>query len=258
MIRTLIVDDVELAREAIRLRLRETDDFQIVGEAGTGVEAQKLIRSLAPDLVFLDIEMPDLDGFELLDDLNFSELPHVIFVTAYDQHALRAFDVDALHFLLKPIDDDRFDEALHRVRREVSAHQEPQNNALQSAGPSRLAFRPLANDASHSSYWSRIIIKDRDRIILLKTAEVSWITSAANYVEIHSGARSFITRLSMAELERRLDPIRFARISRSIIVNIDLIRDIRPLWHGDFEVSLQDGTQLRMSRRYRDHLLSPQ
>lgn len=244
MIRALIIDDVELARDAIRLRLAETRDFEVVGEAGTGAEAATLIRSLIPDLIFLDVQMPDRDGFELLDRLDSSQMPHVIFVTAHDQYALRAFDTDAVHFLLKPIDDDRFQEALARVRREREGRHQLPSTPLIDGRPSPPA------------YWSRMVVKDGDRLILLKASEVIWVGSAANYVEVHTSSRSFVVRMTIAEVETRLDPINFARISRSAIINIDRIREIRPLWHGDFEVCLKDGIELRMSRRYRDRLLS--
>ena len=244
MIRALIIDDVELARDAIRLRLAETRDFEVVGEAGTGAEADALIRSLIPDLIFLDVQLPDRDGFELLDCLNSPQMPQVIFVTAHDQYALRAFDTDAVHFLLKPIDDDRFQEALDRVRREREGrHQLPSTRLVD--------WRP-----SPPAYWSRMVVKDGDRFILLKASEVIWVASAANYVKVHTSSRSFVVRMPLAEVETRLDPMNFARISRSTILNIDRVREIRPLWHGDFEVFLQEGIQLRMSRRYRDRLLS--
>jgi two-component system LytT family response regulator len=246
MIRTVIVDDVELAREAIRIRLHENKDFDVVGEAGTVPEALTLIRKLEPDLVFLDVEMPGLDAFHLLSDLNSDRTPEVIFVTAHERYAVQAFNSAALHFLLKPIDDNQFDEAIRRARDEIvetSAESEARDPERGPAGE-----RPR--------YWSRLAIKDHDRFILLKAEEVSWIGSATNYSEVHAGNRSYLLRIPISDLETKLDPLRFARISRSAIVRVEEVQEIKTLWHGDFEVVLRDGTLLRMSRRYRDRLLT--
>ena len=247
MIRTLIVDDVELAREAIRIRLQENKDFEVVGEAGTASEALSLIRKLDPDLMFLDIEMPGLDAFQLLDDLDPSRSPEVIFVTAHDQYAVQAFNSSALHFLLKPINDSQFDEAIRRARDEIGERQAEDV-------PAEREIVERATDKP--TYWSRLVIKDRDRFILLKTQEVHWIGSATNYAEVHAGTRSYLLRMPISDLESKLDRSSFARISRSTIVNIDYVEEIKALWHGDFEVILKDGVVLRMSRRYRDRLLS--
>jgi two-component system LytT family response regulator len=246
MIRTLIVDDVELARESIRIRLEEHKDFEVVGEAANAQEALSLVHDLSPDLVFLDIEMPGSDAFQLLQDLEPAQIPGLIFVTAHDQYAVQAFNSDALHYLLKPINDDQFEEAIRRARVEIEEEKDGKR-------PSR----GLRTAEHKSPYWSRLVIKDRDRFVLLKTDEIHWIGSASNYAEIHVGERSHLLRMPISDLELRLDPSRLARISRSTIVHVDQIRDIKTLWHGDFEVVLKDGTALRMSRRYRNRLLSP-
>jgi two-component system LytT family response regulator len=250
MIRTVIVDDVELAREAIRIRLTENKDFEVVGEAGTARDARTLIQKLHPDLIFLDVEMPGIDAFQLLDDLEPSQTPEVIFVTAHDQYAVQAFNSSALHFLLKPINDTQFEEAIRRARDEIreSNVESPESDP---------ADRQIAGDAEDKRrYWLRLVIKDHDRFILLKTEEVHWIASATNYAEVHVAARSYLLRMPISDLEAKLDPCRFARISRSTIVSIDQVQEIKALWHGDFEVFLKDGTALRMSRRYRERLLS--
>jgi two-component system, LytTR family, response regulator len=247
MIRALIVDDVELAREAIRIRLNDNKDFEVVGEAATAPEALNLIRKLEPDLIFLDVEMPGLDAFQLLDDLQPGRTPEVIFVTAHDQYAVQAFNSSALHFLLKPIDDTQFDEAIRRARDEIA------ENKAEAESPDREIGHP---DGEKPSYWSRLVIKDHDRFILLPTEDVYWIGAATNYAEVHAGTRTYLLRMPISDLETRLDPRRFARISRSTIVSINQVENIKPLWHGDFEVFLKDGTALRMSRRYRDRLLS--
>jgi two-component system LytT family response regulator len=250
MIRTLIVDDVELAREAIRIRLQESKGFEVVGEAKTAPEALKLIRTLEPDLIFLDVEMPGLDAFQLLDSLESGRTPEVIFVTAHDQYAVQAFNSSALHFLLKPINDTQFDEAIRRARDEIA-----ESKAEADSEP---ADREVSGqeEQDKTRFWSRLVIKDHDRFILLKTEDVHWIGSATNYAEVHAGPRTYLLRMTISDLEARLDPGRFARISRSTIVGIGQVEEIKPLWHGDFEVFLRDGTALRMSRRYRDRLLS--
>jgi two-component system LytT family response regulator len=247
MIRTLIVDDVDLAREAIRIRLHENKDFEVVGEAASAPQALALIRKLEPDLIFLDVEMPGLDAFQLLNDLDPGRAPEVIFVTAHDQYAVQAFNSSALHFLLKPINDSQFDEAIRRARDEIGESRA--ENELQEPG-----VAAAADDKPR--YWSRLVIKDHDHFILLKTEEVHWIASATNYAEVHVGTRSYLLRIPISDLEARLDPGRFARISRSTIVSIEQVGEIKALWHGDFEVILKDGTSLRMSRRYRERLLS--
>jgi two-component system LytT family response regulator len=247
MIRTLIVDDVDLAREAIRIRLHENKDFEVVGEAANAPEALALIRKLEPDLIFLDVEMPGLDAFQLLHDLDPGGAPEVIFVTAHDQYAVQAFNSSALHFLLKPINDSQFDEAIRRARDEIG----------ESKAENELPERENADTAAGKPrYWSRLVIKDHDHFILLKTEEVHWIASATNYAEVHVGTRSYLLRIPISDLAARLDPGRFARISRSTIVSIEQVGEIKALWHGDFEVILKDGTSLRMSRRYRERLLS--
>jgi two-component system LytT family response regulator len=250
MIRTLIVDDVELAREAIRIRLRDNKDFEVVGEASTATEAISLIRKLEPDLLFLDVEMPGLDAFQLLDSLEEGRTPEVIFVTAHDQYAVQAFNSSAIHFLLKPINDTQFDEAIRRAREEIAENK--------AEGESESADRQFSGsgEGNLQQYWSRLVIKDHDRFILLKTDDVYWIGSATNYAEVHAGTRTYLLRMPISDLEAKLDPRQFARISRSAIVSIAQVEEIKPLWHGDFEVFLKEGTSLRMSRRYRDRLLS--
>ncbi len=247
MIRTLIVDDVELAREAIRIRLRDNKDFEVVGEAATAPEALDRIRKLEPDLIFLDVEMPGLDAFQLLGGLQPGRTFEVIFVTAHDQYAVQAFNSSALHFLLKPIDDSQFEEAIRRARDEIA------ENKAEAESTDREVH---AEEDDKQQYWSRLVIKDHDRFILLRSEDVHWIGAATNYAEVHAGTRPYLLRMPISDLETRLDPRRFARISRSTIVSINQVEEIKPLWHGDFEVFLKDGTALRMSRRYRDRLLS--
>jgi two-component system LytT family response regulator len=238
MIRALIADDEPLAREGIRVMLADLADIDVVGEAADGVEAVAAIENLAPDLLFLDVQMPGIDGFEVLRRLP-AAVPAVVLVTAYDRHAVKAFEAQALDFLLKPISTTRFGEVIGRVRRSLAQTAEPR----------------LSRAVSPPAHLPRFPVKDRERFLLLKPEEVEWIHSAANYAELHARGRSFLVRMTMSELEERLDPARFVRIHRTTIVNIDRVSEIQPEHHGEFQVVLQDGAKLRLSRRYRDRLL---
>jgi two-component system LytT family response regulator len=250
-IRTLIVDDEPLAREGLRVRLAREADVEIVGEAIDGVAAIESIRALTPDLVFLDVQMPGFGGFDVLDRVSETHLPVVIFVTAYDQYALKAFDVHALDYLLKPFSEARFTLALERARQALLSEVD------RDADRRIAALLATRGDAASppKSYLTRLPVKDRDRYLLLRIEEVNWIEAAQNYVQIHARRSEFLIRTTMAEIEAQLDPARFARIHRSTLVNLDRIREIRPGWHGDFDVVLEDGTQLKLSRHYRDRLL---
>ena len=251
MIRTLLVDDEPLAREGLRVRLARESDVTIVGEAIDGVAAVEAILALTPDLLFLDVQMPGLGGFDVLERISETHLPIVIFITAYDQYAIKAFDVHALDYLLKPFSDARFAESLERARRALGADgtrdADQRLAALLATRSTTVPTRP---------YLSRLPVKDRDRYLLLRTEDIDWIEAAQNYVQIHARRGSFLVRGTMAELETQLDPARFARIHRSTLVNLDRIREIRPGWHGDFDVVLEDDTPLKLSRHYRDRVLT--
>ena len=248
-IRTLIVDDEPLARKGIRVWLKSEHDIDIIGEATDGEEAVESIQKLKPDLLFLDVRMPGLDGFEVLERVAGAHMPLTIFVTAYDSHAIRAFEVNAVDYLLKPISQARLREALHRVRHELLLHDElevSQNRLL----------RLLDVGATNTKFSRRFVVRDRDKFMIVVTDEIDWIESAANYVELHLGKKVFLLRETMRTLEARLDPNQFVRIHRSTIVNISRIKEITREWTGDFEVMLHDGTKLRMSRSYQDRLLT--
>jgi two-component system LytT family response regulator len=241
MIRTLIADDEPLAREGIRARLVDEADFDVVGEASDGLEVIDAVVAMTPDLLFLDVQMPGTDGFEALRRLPPASMPTVVLVTAYDRYAVRAFEARALDFLLKPIDTARFSEVLDRVRHSLApVSAEPRGD---QAPP--MPYPPL----------TRFPVKDRDHFILLKPEELDWVHSAGNYAELHARSRTFLVRMTMGELEERLDPGRFVRIHRSTIVNLDRVVQIHALDHGEFQVLIEDGTRLRLSRRYRDRLL---
>lgn len=245
-IRTLLVDDEALARERLRDLLAGESDLEIIGECADGAEAIEAIERDAPDLVFLDVQMPELDGFEVLATARPARPPVVIFTTAYSEHALRAFEVHALDYLLKPFDGERLQVALRRAREHLRlARVEALNEKLNAL---LAEMRPTPPGAD------RLVVKTGGRVRLIRTADVDWIESADNYVTLHVGAESLMLRETMASLEARLDPRHFLRISRSTIVNLDRIKELQPMFHGDYAVILRNGTRLSLSRSYRDKL----
>jgi two-component system LytT family response regulator len=255
MIRVGVVDDEPLAREGLRLRLAREPDVEVVGEAGNGEAAVELVRGLTPDLLFLDVRMPVRDGFETLAKLAEVHLPLVIFVTAFDTYAVRAFEVHALDYLLKPVEDARLAEALRRAREELS-RAEPSGAAdrvaslLDSAGAS-----PTPGDAADpaAAPLTRFVVRDRGRFRLVPVADVRWIVSASNYVELHTREGTQLARMTLAEAESRLSG--FKRVHRTLLVRESLVASVVPTEHGDFRLVLDDGTELPMSRRYRERLL---
>jgi two-component system, LytTR family, response regulator len=242
MITAFIVDDEKLAREGIRLMLKKEVDVEVVGEAADGPSAMKSISKTTPDLLFLDVKVPGLDGFEILDRCQRGPTPLVIFTTAYEKYAVKAFEAHAVDYLLKPIRAQRLREAVQRARVELAKEPLP--------GPDS-----APTTFSKSPTLRRLVVRDRDRYLLLKATEVDWIQSAANYVQLHAHGRCYLVRMTMNEIETQLEGLSFARIHRSTIVNIDRLTEIRPSPHGDFQVVLDNGTTLRLSRAYRDHLL---
>jgi len=237
MIRTVIVDDAPLVREGIRLLLEPEKDIDVVGEAADGPSAVAVIGRLRPDLLFLDVQMPDLDGFEVLERAASPDCA-VIFVTAYEDYALRAFEANAVGYLLKPIMPKLFQSALQRARQLLSAAPPPGDAAKSAA-------RPLP----------RLVAKDHGRFVLIRPEEVDWISSAGDYVEFHTRGRAYLVRQTISDLEEQLDPRTFVRIHRTTIVNVDRIQEIEALPQGDFSVRLESGTLLRLSRSYRARLL---
>lgn len=241
--RVLIVDDEPIARRGIRAQLRSEADVEVIGECGDGAAAIEAITELEPDLVFLDIQMPEVGGFDVIDAIGAARMPAVVFVTAYDEHALRAFDVHAVDYVLKPIDRHRFRTAVERARRRL-AHAPGELDKRIVAALGELG-RPA------HEYAKRLAIKGDGRVILIDVDEVDRLATAGNYVEVHSGARHHLVRETMASLEARLDPARFVRVSRSSIVNATRVRELQPMFNGDFVVVLGDGTKVAGSRRYR-------
>jgi two-component system, LytTR family, response regulator len=231
-VRTLVVDDEPLARSNLTVLLRRDPEIELIGECGSGMEALVEIRNSKPDLVFLDVQMPECDGFDVLEMLGGDLPPVVVFVTAYDQYALRAFEAGALDYLLKPFDNSRFDRALRRAKDR------------------------LAHDRNPPATIEWLAVKSIGQIAFLKISEIDWIEAADYYSCLHVGAKTHLLRRSMSELERELDQAVFCRIHRSTIVRLNLVRGLNSTESGEYDVLLNDGTTLRLSRRYRKQLQS--
>lgn len=241
-IRTLLIDDEVLARLALRQALAAHADVEIVGECGNAAEALQAITVLKPALLFLDIRMPGMDGFKLLHRMKPDALPMVVFATAYGQHALRAFDANALDYVLKPLDQARFDQAMTRVRQHwlgLQAH------AASTPTAPMTPATPL--------HVQRISVRIGESIRVIATEDIDWIRADGNYVEIHVGGASYLHRETLRHLLDVLDPARFLRIHRATLVNVERIREIHPLFQGNAEVVLHNGTRLSLSRRFRTH-----
>lgn len=242
-IRTLIVDDEPLARQTLRGLLAADAEIALVGECGDGFTALEMLQQYTPELVFLDVQMPELSGFELVEALGVERFPTVVFVTAYDRYALRAFEVQALDYLLKPFDDARFSRTLARAKAQV------RQRAINQVGQ-RLPVL-LATQAPATNWLTRLMIKAGGRVFFLKVEEIDWIEAADYYVQLHVGDKAHLLRETLTELETRLAPDQFLRIHRSAIVNVARIRELQPNASGDCVVLLHDGTSLKLSRHRR-------
>jgi two-component system, LytTR family, response regulator len=245
LIRTLIVDDEPLARERLRTLLAQESDIEIVAECADGVSAAEAIGEHAPDLVFLDVTMPELDGFGVLEQVGPAAMPAVIFVTAYDHFAVQAFTAHAVDYLLKPFDEERFRTALQRARVTLRAR-------ATADVDTRLAA--LLSDLQRPKHLERLAVRSGGRIVFIRTDEIDWIGAEGNYARIHTGGRAHLLRETMNSLETKLDAERFLRIHRSTIVNTESIAELEPLFQGDYVVILRDGTRLTSSRGYRSNL----
>jgi two-component system, LytTR family, response regulator len=245
-LRLLIVDDEPVARRRLRRLLRDVPDVETAGEVGDGRSAVSAILSLKPDVVLLDVQMPEMDGFTVLQSVAGDRLPAVIFVTAFDRYALRAFEVHALDYLLKPVSAEKLAGALDRAR----THLAERRGA--TLDPRLVAL--LDELAANRRFLTRLPVKVRGRMIVVDLADVDWIEAADNYVTIHAGAHAYTARETMSGLERELDPERFVRIHRSAIVQVDRIKELLPDFHGDFVVVLRDGTRVALSRNYRSRI----
>jgi two-component system LytT family response regulator len=242
----LIVDDEPLARERIRALLAVDPDIEVVAECGDGQAAVSAIHKLTPDLLFLDVQMPDLDGFGVLEAVGAEHMPVTIFVTAFDSYALQAFEVHALDYLLKPFETERFRKALERAKAQI--HRE------QGGEVSQRLLALLEGVTAEHKPLERLVVKAGGRVYFLRTEEIDWIEAAGNYLRLHVGTESHLLRETMNALEARLDPDKFLRIHRSTIVNIERIQELHPWFKGDYVVILRDGTQLTLSRSYRQKL----
>ncbi|GAA0721897.1 LytTR family DNA-binding domain-containing protein [Dokdonella soli] len=260
-IRTLIVDDEPLARRGLALRLARHPDIEIVGEAGNGREAFFAISEHLPVLMFLDVQMPGVNGLELLRAVPLPQLPLTVFVTAYDQYAMQAFDANALDYLLKPIDDARLDAAVERARRSISTrdaedHRERLLRLLGNvSGRPGLTLDEALIDADNLCVHAaddRLSIKDSGRILRVPLNDILWIDAAGDYMCVHTPADTHVLRATMRELEGRLDPRRFQRIHRSTIVNVARVKELRSHLNGEYFLILDSGQQLKLSRSYKD------
>jgi two-component system LytT family response regulator len=246
MIRTLIADDEPLARERLRTLLVRHTDIEIIGECANGADAIEAISELRPDLVLLDVEMPRMDGFAVLEALDPHKLPAVVFVSAHDQYAVKAFEAHALDYILKPFNEARVDRALHRVRSQLA--RAPGARAMDH----RLVS--LLEELRDRRRSDRLVVKTGGRVVFLRTEDIDWVEASGNYVRLHVGNEAHLLRESMKNMERRLDPSTFVRIHRSAIVNVDRIRELEPWFHGEYIVILRDGTRLTSSRVFSDRL----
>jgi two-component system LytT family response regulator len=244
--RVVVADDEPLARERLRMLLSSEPWLELVAECQNGTEAIDAIQALAPDLVFLDVQMPGATGFEVIEAVGAENMPPVVFVTAYDQYALRAFDVRALDYLLKPFDRERFSEALQRARKQIEREE------TGDLGRRLLALvKDLRKDQPKSD---RLVVKSGGRLFFLRADEIDWIEAAGNYVRLHVGTSTHLLRETMNAIEGRLDPEKFFRIHRSRIVNMERIQELQPWLNGEYAVLLRTGTRLTLSRGYREKL----
>lgn len=247
-LRAIVVDDELLARQIIREMLSGDAEVEVVAECVNGHDAIEAIQTHQPDLLFLDIQMPEVAGFEVLEALKGERLPIVIFVTAYDQYAVRAFDYHALDYLLKPFDRERFESAVARAKTQTRRER---NGELD-----RRILDLLEALKAEAKYVERLVIKNGGRVFFLETDEISWVEAEGNYVRLHTDKKSHLLRETIGSLEEQLDPKKFLRVHRSTIVKIDSIQELQPWFHGEYHIILHNGTKLTLSRNYREQLQS--
>ncbi len=247
-IRVLIVDDEPIARRGLRNLLKAEPDVEIIGECGDGVQAVEEIARQTPDLVLLDIQMPESDGFSVIETLGLARMPLFLFITAHDDFALRAFRVHALDYLLKPVKAALLHEALARARTQLATQAHAQEEQRLAA-----LMRELA---TAQRYAERFVVKEKDGILIIKANEVQWLEAEGDYVRLHHHGKRHLLREKISELEQRLDPQQFARIHRSAMVKLDAIKTMTPLTNGDYGVTLLDGTRLTLSRTYRENFFA--
>lgn len=250
-IRVAIVDDEPLARAALRFTLQEDAEVVVVGDC-IGVEAAALIERAGVELLFLDVQMPEVDGFQVLEALRPESIPATVFVTAHDEYAVRAFEVHAIDYLLKPFDDARLFTALARAKQRLARAGATPSKELMALLEER--ERGGAGRAGAPKYVERFLVRERGKVVVVKTAELDWIEAADYYATLHVGGEAHLIRQTMAELEQSLDPQKFVRVHRGAIVNVERIREVHPLFRGDCTLVLTDGTSVRLSRTRRAEL----
>ncbi|WP_420128853.1 LytR/AlgR family response regulator transcription factor [Longimicrobium sp.] len=262
-IRTLIVDDEPLARDGVRMHLAHEADVEVVGEAADGVQAVEAIRALRPDLVFLDVQMPEVDGLQVVERIGAGRMPAVIFATAYHQHAVRAFELHAVDYLLKPVTEQRIRNAMTRARLRLATRGEEELTArLEALLEDLRALHARADEGAEPAqaprkYAAWISVAGRTSTQLVRVEDVDWFEAEGNYVRLHVGKVTHLIRSTLRAMGDQLDPAMFIRIHRSTIVNVNRIREIQPWFGGDYIALLNDGRQLRVSRSHREQLLRP-
>lgn len=242
----LLVDDEPLARAGLRVLLERDPEIAAVHEARDGLEAVASIRAARPDLVFLDVQMPEMDGFEVVRQIGVAGMPSVVFVTAHDQYAIEAFEINAIDYLLKPVTEQRFAKALERVKLRLKSDA--------ASGDSRQILYLLENLSAPKQYVKRLAVRASGKVIFLDASEIDWIEAAENYVQVHTAHSRHLLHVTMNALEKALDPALFLRIHRSVIVNIGRIRELQPVMHGEYVVTLTNGVRLQSGRIYNDRL----
>ncbi|MBB6242530.1 LytTR family DNA-binding domain-containing protein [Rhodanobacter sp. MP1X3] len=240
MIRVVIADDEAPAREKLERWLVEQPDVAVIGAVEDGLSAAQCIEQLRPDVAFLDVQMPMLSGLQVVGQLELSSAPLIVFVTAFDEHAVKAFDLNAVDYLLKPYDQDRFTRTVQRVRERLHAHE---------SGATAVAI-----GRARAPSCERLLVPDRERLQLIDAASIEWLEADDNYVHVHTPARSYLLRRTLQDLLSQLGEQRFVRIHKSTAVNINSIESLTPLFKGDYEIHLNNGRILRLSRRYREAL----
>lgn len=244
--KTLIVDDEPLAREGLRLLLSDDPDIAGIAEAKDGRQAVAAIRDTQPDLVFLDVQMPEMDGFSVVRDIGVEQMPAVIFVTAHDEYAIQAFEINAIDYLLKPVTGRRFREALRRAKQRLE-HQPAHED-------SRQILSLLETIASPRRQISRLAVRSAGKTVFVDVEDIEWVKAAENYVELHTGSKVHLLHVTLNTLEKSLDPELFMRIHRSLIVNVTRIKELQPAFHGEYVITLQNGTQLQSGRVYHERV----
>jgi two-component system, LytTR family, response regulator len=263
-IRAIVVDDESLAREVLLVMLSDDPEIEVIAECRNGREAVATIREQSPDIVFIDIQMPEMDGFQVIEEVGAKQMPVTVFVTAFDKYALRAFEAHALDYLLKPFDHDRFESALQRAKTLVRQQKigemsenlfaMMQDMKLKTGESTSEADNRKPEGADHQQPIDRVVIKSSGRIYFLKVEDIDWVEGAGDYLSLHSASGTHLIRETMGDFHARLDARKFLRIHRSTIVNIERIKDLQPLFKGEYVITLTSGKRLRSSRGYRREL----